>query len=232
MDSTLRLNDFAEERMREYMQLPEKVRRKSDNRWKSREIRRQYKNRMQSQKYALSKAGLYGKNAEANCPLGRLLAKKADEGRGAFLFGECGVGKTFAAACATRLYVLKGLKAKLISAADYLQELKDEFGSGEDSSALFYARYYDLLVLDDLGQEKKTEWSLEQLTALIDRRIMRDKVTIITSNYELGALAEHYGGIEGSRLASRIVGACDRCKVKGDDRRFEGTNWLSYMSNE
>ena len=79
-----------------------------------------------------------------------------------------------------------------------------------------------LLALDDLGLERRTDWGVEEISALIDGRTAAGLPTVITSNYSLGELATLWGGVDGARAASRIAGACERIAVGGPDRRLHG----------
>jgi DNA replication protein DnaC len=74
------------------------------------------------------------------------------------------------------------------------------------------------LILDDLGVEKTTEWSLQTLYTIIDRRYREEKQTLITSNLTLDEIAEKVG----DRIASRIAGMCKVVEIKGRDRRLKG----------
>lgn len=169
----------------------------------------------------IKKAGLLGVYAKANSPLGQEVARRAMDGEGTFLFGRCGRGKTYAAACAVRVFVEKGKTAKLTTTTEFLQTIKDEFDKAGEAQALKRAQGYDLLALDDFGMEKRTEWSMEQLEALLNKRYEAEKPTIITSNYSVAKLRDLWGGVEGDRIASRIAGACYRQEVKGEDWRLQ-----------
>lgn len=167
----------------------------------------------------LTKAGLLGVYASASCNLGQRLYDAAKEGHGAYLWGEPGTGKTYAAACAVRLTVLDGKKAKLVTAKRLLDDIRAAFDGG-DKDVLKRAETYQLLALDDLGAERTTEWAQETLTRLIDTRAAKGLPTIVTSNYRLGQLRDVWGGMAGARIASRLAGACKSIEVAGPDRRL------------
>ena len=167
----------------------------------------------------LRKAGLRGEYATAACTEGALAYRRARDGRGTYLHGMPGRGKTYAAAAAVRLAVRDGLTAKLVTAKGLLDAIKAEWDGGE-RGALERAERYDLLALDDLGVERPTEWAMETLTGLIDTRVSAGLPTIVTSNYSLGELRDRWGGMPGMRLASRLGGACERVEMTGPDRRL------------
>lgn len=169
----------------------------------------------------LAKAGIRGAYRQAKSELGDQCFKRFEQGKGTYLFGLPGRGKTWAAASCVITAINHGYTAKLIGTAELLGEVKDEFTSNHPI-AIRNAKAYDLLVLDDFGMERPTEWAMETLSALIDARVSAGKPTVITSNYSLGELRNRWGGIDGARLVSRIGGACERVEVKGKDRRIHG----------
>ena len=167
----------------------------------------------------LHKAGLLGHYQDAKCKQGEQLYDLADAGTGSYVWGVPGVGKTYAAAAAVRLALRDGKTAKLITSKRLLDGIKDGYGNG-DSYVLETAETVQLLVLDDLGAERPTDWAIETLSRLIDTRYASDRPTIITSNYKLGELRDMWGGMPGARVASRIAGACKIIHFSGEDRRL------------
>lgn len=167
----------------------------------------------------LRKAGLFGAYATADSDEGLRVFKLASGGTGAYLWGEPGVGKTYAAATAVRLFAERGKKAKLITSSRLIGDVKAGF-DGKDKDALERAELYDLLALDDLGSERPTDWAIETLTRLIDTRVSRGLPTIITSNYRIGRIRDLWDGMPGARIASRIAGSCKPIEFTGADRRL------------
>jgi DNA replication protein DnaC len=73
------------------------------------------------------------------------------------------------------------------------------------------------LVIDDIGVEKNTGFSLAVLYEIIDARDMAyNKGLIVTSNLSLGALADRLGD---DRVTSRLAGMCKVVEITGPDRR-------------
>lgn len=170
----------------------------------------------------LRRAGVEGPYAHAECPAGReAFGRAASGGGGTYLWGEPGTGKTYAAACAVRLWVERGGTAKIVTAKGLLDDVRGEYG-GVDRSSLARARGYGLLVLDDLGAEQRTEWGMATIEDLVDFRYTRGLPTVVTSNYRIGQLRDLWGGMAGKRLASRLGGACAPVEVSGPDRRLHG----------
>ena len=70
---------------------------------------------------------------------------------------------------------------------------------------------YDLLVLDDLGTEKSTEWAYEKLFSIFDTRILLGKHTFFTTNLTLKELMDQYG----ARIVDRIRSNCRTFSMQG-----------------
>ena len=79
------------------------------------------------------------------------------------------------------------------------------------------ARQEELLILDDIGAEKFTEWSIEVLYKIINERYENKLETILISNLSLSELAEKVG----DRITSRIAEMCEIKKVEGEDKRLK-----------
>ena len=92
-------------------------------------------------------------------------------------------------------------------------------GTGEQSYSDLFERLatVDLLHLDDLGAEKRTEWVLEQLYAVVNERYERQRSLIVTTNVEPHDLEKQLG----ARVVSRLVEMCgDPVTLFDDDRRM------------
>lgn len=102
----------------------------------------------------------------------------ASLGRNLILAGSVGVGKTHAALAAARERHRRGLSVAFWPTV----ELWDALRPGGDEDVLAEVCDVDVLVLDDLGMEKVTEWTLERLYLLVNRRHLDQRPTIATSN--------------------------------------------------
>ncbi len=156
---------------------------------------------------------------------------------GAYLYGETGRGKTYAACGAIRafieqhvrevegLWLYYGPRAKFVNAPAWFWDMKDTYNHKGESEREVFDRYAHarLLVLDDLGKGSKTEWAVERLYLLLDYRCNEHLPTIITSNYGLARLASILTGDEETvkPLASRALRTCNRngIEMKGEDLR-------------
>ncbi len=150
-------------------------------------------------------------------------------GRGAYLSGGVGTGKTTLVALAARQWVQKGGTALFLPISELLdmlrpggREMAEEVAA---SQADLMARLLGtgLLVLDDLGTERVTGWSRERLFLVLNRRYDAGRPTLMTSNYSLGQMATRLAGhderIEGDRIAWRIKETCELVEVGGRNYR-------------
>ena len=143
--------------------------------------------------------------------------------------GPVGSGKTIFAAMILesrkkRAFVEnKPFPAYFISVPFLLSTLRNTFSAGvqQDTEMDLITLYGNIehLLLDDLGSEKSTDWSLQSLYIIINSRYENLKPTIFTNNFDLDQLAEKLGD---DRIPSRIHSMCYIHTLKGSDRRLEG----------
>lgn len=153
------------------------------------------------------------------------ILNKIETGDGLYLFSkQCGTGKTsWACKLARELIIKKAYQkvdenvVKFINVSDYLEELKKHFNTPEGTTVIEeHLRNCDLLILDDIGVEKSSDWAIERLYSLINYRINNQKSLIITSNLTISELANKLN----DRIASRIVGTCKQINLVGVDNRL------------
>lgn len=128
------------------------------------------------------------------------------------LLGAVGVGKTHAAAALARHAWQQGRRIRFAPVVELMDELRPNGGRPQ---ALDEACAVDLLVLDDIGCEKPTDWTGERLYAVINRRWLECRPTIATSNLAPERVEERIGSQAWSRLYHDAIGL----RLAGDDRR-------------
>lgn len=138
--------------------------------------------------------------------------------------GGTGLGKTYTAAILANEFIFSQVKhvadtqlVQFWSVPDALGRMRDTFNN-PDSDFMYRWRNsvsVPLLILDDIGAEKPSEWVQEQLTWLINERVNHGHTTIYTSNYSLAELE----GRLGPRLVSRIHHNLVAIPYYGTDRR-------------
>ena len=151
----------------------------------------------------------------------RELAKNLDKGRGLWIHGDVGTGKTSLAMLVSKAALEAGRSVAIYSMPRLLARIRRtyETESGEEGYLSFFDRLssVDLLHLDDLGAEKRTDWVLEQLYAIVDRRYEEERSMVVTTNLDVPALEEQIG----ERTVSRLVEICgDPLPLYGDDQRY------------
>ena len=146
---------------------------------------------------------------------------------GAYFFGECGTGKTFLAALIAQEFLQDGKSVIFIKVPSLLDDIKATFdGKGRELDLLDELRTANLVVLDDFGMEKPTQWAGSTLCKVLDMRYDNPPGrTIITSNLSPKELAEHLNNandganLNGSRIADRLREICKPILLKGTSRR-------------
>ena len=102
---------------------------------------------------------------------------------GLIFYGNSGTGKTFNSACIGNYLMDRGKSVLVLNLAYYLTNLKAQWSSIE-TEVLRKVSECDLLIIDDFGAEKITDWVLEKVFLLIDTRYKTEKPVIITTNLE------------------------------------------------
>jgi DNA replication protein DnaC len=146
--------------------------------------------------------------------------------KGLFLEGPPGVGKThLAAAVLKQVVTTTGVRGVFYDTRDLLKVIKNTYDPSTRTTELDVLRPVmnaDLLVLDDLGAEKPTEWVEETMNLIVNTRYNERRLTIFTSNYpdipddtDPDSLLFRIG----HRMRSRLHEMCDFQEMEGADYR-------------
>ena len=159
----------------------------------------------------------------------RLLDSQDTRNITGFITGPAGVGKSWIAAAMVRKALLAHQKVRFIPITKLLRTIRDSFSDkgninwqdednlgSTDSEIIEKLLRFDLLVLDDLGAEKTTDFAKQAIYEIIDGRYQAMKDTIITSNLSLQDISARFD----DRIASRIAGMGKILKLTGKDRRL------------
>lgn len=145
----------------------------------------------------------------------RDIGANVDAGRGLWLTGSFGTGKTALAMIVSKAAIDAGRSVAIYSCPRLLSVIRESIDSGGVLGFLDSLTQVDLLHIDDLGAEHRTEWVIEQLYTIINARYEEERSTIVTSNLDPTALAEQVG----ERIVSRLEGMCEILPFYGEDAR-------------
>ena len=156
--------------------------------------------------------------------------KKEYEKKGLFLFGSAGVGKTHNVYALAKSLLKKNMDVRVFNLPRLLNVIRASFSKQEiynedtdDYSCAFIKDMADIeklidlevLIVDDIGAEKPSDWVAETLYYLINSRYENMKTTIFTSNLNLDELEDRIG----DRIVTRIIEMCNVYEMKGENKR-------------
>ena len=144
-----------------------------------------------------------------------------DEGNGLWFAGDVGTGKTSLAMLVSDAAERLGRSVAIYPVTRLLAEIKDTYDSDTGDSYMDLFRRLasvDLLQLDDLGAEKRTEWVLEQFYSLVNERWQDQRSIVVTTNsWDMAELREELG----VRTVSRLTEICgEPIPIMGPDLRI------------
>ena len=156
-------------------------------------------------------------------------AERGDKAQGLYLAGQVGTGKTHAAWSALQVWCMT-TRTRPTSGPEVdwagryaapviftrMTDLLDDLRPGDDSrNRIRDCQQARLLVIDDVGAEKASEWTQERFYSIIDHRYANCLPLVVTSNIPPKDLAEQTG----ERSASRLAEMCEIVPMTGGDRR-------------
>lgn len=150
--------------------------------------------------------------------------------RGLLFFGDPGVGKTHLAIALMKEAIRrKGARAVFYETRELLKLVRDTYNNQVEATELDVLRPVleaDLLVLDDLGREKKSEWVEETLGLVVNTRYSERRTTVVTTNLQdvdntdPSSVALQLG----LRIRSRLLEMCEWLEIDSHDTREVGLN--------
>lgn len=137
---------------------------------------------------------------------------------GLLLYGNTGTGKTFMACCIANALIDRGIGA-LVTTMDRLIGAMRENYEANKADILERIQSIPLLVLDDLGRERSTEYVCEKIDEIVDARYTAGRPTIVTTNKTMEAMKEPQEQLK--RAYDRLLEMCAPVAVVGGSRRQE-----------
>lgn len=125
---------------------------------------------------------------------------------GLLLFGDVGTGKSFAAGCIANALLEQDIPVLMTNFSTILNRLCGTFGE-DRLTFLDGLDVYDLLIIDDLGVERSTEYAMEQIYTIIDSRYRSNKPLIVTTNLTLEEM-KNPPDLARARIYDRILERC------------------------
>lgn len=160
------------------------------------------------------------------------------DGTGLLIIGKIGTGKTHLAVGITKELILtKGISCLFYDYRELLKEIQNSYNTTVQTTELDVLRPVfetDVLVLDELGAVKPTEWVWDTVSLILNTRYNDSRTTIITTNFEdqpaagvngsgsamrSATRAETLGDRIGERMRSRLHEMCRVIKMEGEDFR-------------
>jgi DNA replication protein DnaC len=158
---------------------------------------------------------------------------RAGERANLYMHGPVGTGKTGVAWCIGRALIERdGMTVRFVNFRELLQDLvRNDF----DRGLVDRAARAQLLILDDLGAERPSEWPRLELASLVEHRCGSRLPTIVTSNFEPAELARRLGRDDanaGKRIVSRLVEGATQVRFRGCDLRVAVRSQMQTASDE
>jgi DNA replication protein DnaC len=138
-----------------------------------------------------------------------------EPGSNLFIYGKSGSGKTLMAQAVLRQLISTGASGRFISADRYIEMLKDQFDNENALPEMYSSPYlvkyvqgvFDVVLLDGVGQERETEFSIHEIGSLIRRRYDDMKTIVVTTTLSPMDFNRRYG----DRVKSAIM---DMAQIK------------------
>lgn len=142
-------------------------------------------------------------------------ARFKENGQGLVLFGDVGTGKTFYSACIANALIDEGYTVLMTNFPTLIAKMqRDAFKT--DFVKLLAA--YDLLILDDLGVERSSEYMQEQVYGIVDARYRAKRPILVSTNLTAQELVKP-GDVMKARIYGRLLERCLPIRVEGPNRR-------------
>lgn len=129
------------------------------------------------------------------------------DGGGIYICGVQGAGKTWMACRIAKGWLYRGMgDARFVSSVNLISEIGSTYGgNGNEGLVLSKYMFCDLLIVDDLGKEVPSQWSLSKLFEIFDSRYANRRPTIVTTQFDSASLARRMANSGDPETAMAIV---------------------------
>jgi len=162
---------------------------------------------------------------QSNPKVSTAVKKYADEfdafskiNMGLLLYGPVGTGKTFYAACIANALIDRGIPVLMTNFTRIINTMQGLFEGRQDY--IDSLNDYKLLIIDDLGVERESEYMQEQVYNIINARYESRKPLIVTTNISMDEI-KNPKDAQRHRIYDRVLEICFPVKVDGESRRRE-----------
>ena len=136
---------------------------------------------------------------------------------GLLLWGDVGTGKSFIAGCIANALLDKGVPVIMTNFARLLNKLTDMY-AGDRNAYIDSFKRYPLMIIDDLGVERNSEFAREQVFSVIDSRYRSELPMIVTTNLTLEELQQPED-LSRSRIYDRVLERCLPIRINDQNIR-------------
>ena len=136
---------------------------------------------------------------------------------GYVLMGPVGTGKSFFAGCVANRLMEQGIPVMMTNFSRILNELTKPYA--DKNEFISHLVSYPLLIIDDLGIERNSEFALEMIYNIIDRRYCIKKPLIVTTNLSYQDMTRADLDMDHQRIYSRLMEMCLPIIYQGQDQR-------------
>ncbi len=145
-------------------------------------------------------------------------------GKGLYLTGNFGCGKTYLIVATFNELAKKNIKSAIIFWPEFLRDLKSSFDSDYDEK-FEYVKNVPLLLIDDLGAEAVTSWSRDEiLCSILQNRMDNNLPTFITSNLSIANLEQHLSQTKDSVELVKAKRIIERIKYLTEEKEMVSKN--------
>lgn len=174
---------------------------------------------------AYERAGIKPRFIAAESPMADQILEDVRNGVGAYICGPVGTGKTHLASAVARMAVDAGMSVRVTDMLGILAAFKATYGGeGSEDAVLGRLSRCRLLVIDDLGKEAPTEWTLGQVFRVVNDRYENMRPVVVTTQFGksdlIRRLASHGDAETAVAIVSRLSEMCRKVELTGRDRRL------------